>query len=612
MRIRHTLFGKWMAIVLSSTLLFGCLSIQCTAAGQDRASNPDHGLKNPTLTDRVGTWDCIYFGRYWQTDTNGDGQADRSDDKQPIRWRVLSVDGNDAFLLADQILDWQSYDDLNTEKVTWDKSLMRSWLNGYASTENTAGQDYTGDNFINNAFSEDERAAILNTLVDNQLPDFPNKEDCGNDTTDKVYLLSRGEALRPVHGFETRHMSSKTRVTTSTAYAADHGSTGSNWWLRSKGTNGKRYMGTVGPSDDGIGGYVSVLGESAGTLNYGVRPVLHLDLSKRSVWSHAKGINSNGTEIEWVSPAPAETASPAPAETASPAPTATASPTSTPTVSPVPTVPSAPTPTVPVTPTPTVPVTPAPTVPVTPAPTVPVTPAPTMTASPIPTETVSPTPAVTASPAPAETASPAPTVTESPTPAETADPMPIETASPEPIKKVTKKTIGSLKYTVDASKGKRETAVYGVKNKNARSVKIPNKVKIDGKTYKVTGIAKNAFKNMRRLTHVTIGKNVTSIGSGAFKNNTDLAFVLIPDKVSKIGAESFAGCKNLRYIVLKTDKIVSVGAKAFQGVSPKMKVKTTKKKWAKYQKMFTGRGKMPQKALFLIEPVKIYYQGKSY
>ena len=81
--------------------------------------SPSQGrLENPrTDSDGVVTWDCVCFGNYWQEDTNGDGKADKSDGKQPIKikWRVLSVDGEYAFLLADKNLDAREYNDVNTE-----------------------------------------------------------------------------------------------------------------------------------------------------------------------------------------------------------------------------------------------------------------------------------------------------------------------------------------------------------------------------------------------------------------------------------------------------------------------------------------------------------------
>lgn len=49
-------------------------------------------MQNPTFCSDVSTWECVWFGNYWQEDTNGDGKADEKDDKEPIKWRVLNVD----------------------------------------------------------------------------------------------------------------------------------------------------------------------------------------------------------------------------------------------------------------------------------------------------------------------------------------------------------------------------------------------------------------------------------------------------------------------------------------------------------------------------------------
>ena len=93
-----------------------------------QAQAAGYGLSNP-VTDSSGvtTWDCVYFGNYWQEDTNGDGIANQNDEKQPIKWRVLSVDGDDAFLLADQNLDARQYNTSYRDDVTWETcTLLRT------------------------------------------------------------------------------------------------------------------------------------------------------------------------------------------------------------------------------------------------------------------------------------------------------------------------------------------------------------------------------------------------------------------------------------------------------------------------------------------------------
>lgn len=89
------------AVVLSIVLMVSAVLGQLPASTRAATS---YGISNPvTDSEGVTTWDCIWFGNYWQNNETT---------KEPIKWRVLSVDGNDAFLLADQNLDCQPY---NTE-----------------------------------------------------------------------------------------------------------------------------------------------------------------------------------------------------------------------------------------------------------------------------------------------------------------------------------------------------------------------------------------------------------------------------------------------------------------------------------------------------------------
>ena len=145
-----------VAVLIICALFTGILPVGNPAAGKMAAASAmagttaraGYGLNNPrTVSDGVTTWDCVWFGNYWQEDTNGDGEADKNDAKQPIKWRVLSVNGDDAFLVADKNLDCQVYNDTYTS-VTWETSTIRSWLNGYGAGANIAGKDYSSNNFF--------------------------------------------------------------------------------------------------------------------------------------------------------------------------------------------------------------------------------------------------------------------------------------------------------------------------------------------------------------------------------------------------------------------------------------------------------------------------------
>ena len=196
-----------MALVVSSFVL-PVHTMKSSAA----ESTSSYGLSNPTISNGVTTWDCIYFGNYYNC------YQSNISTKKPIKWRVLSVNGNDALLLADQNLDVKPYNDECTA-VTWATCTLRTWLN---------------DTFLNTAFTSAEQAAVKNTTVVNEdNPDFDTEG--GVNTTDKVYLLSIAEASNTAYGFngefmtnsETR-VASESRVAINTTYVAD-------WWLRSPG-----------------------------------------------------------------------------------------------------------------------------------------------------------------------------------------------------------------------------------------------------------------------------------------------------------------------------------------------------------------------------------------
>lgn len=249
------------------------------------SSDKRENIHDPQVAgDGTVTWDCVYFGNYLQEDTNGDGTVDSSDTKQPIKWRVLSVSGNDAFLMADQNLDCAAYNETYID-VTWETCTLRSWLNGYTSSSNAAGLSYSSDNFVNTAFTTEEKSAIYLSRVENK--DNPQYDtEGGNTTWDKVYLLSIDEASNQAYGFYSIfNIASKTRVSTNTAYTAGKRETNSiggvdYWWLRSTGRK-NLYASLVRG-----GGYGDYNGFHVNDNHVVVRPVLHLDLSSSSLWSY--------------------------------------------------------------------------------------------------------------------------------------------------------------------------------------------------------------------------------------------------------------------------------------------------------------------------------------
>ncbi len=129
---------------------------------------------------------------------------------------------------------------------------------------------------------------------------------------------------------------------------------------------------------------------------------------------------------------------------------------------------------------------------------------------------------------------------------------------------------GKAKYKVTKLGPTKGTVTY-VKpaKKKTSNVVVPATATINGVTYKVTAIDKNACKNNKYIKKVTIGNNVT-----------------------KIGAKAFYGCKKLKKLTIKSTKLTTkkVGKKAFGKTAKKMTVKVPKKKVKAYKTMLKKRG----------------------
>lgn len=170
--------------------------------------------------------------------------------------------------------------------------------------------------------------------------------------------------------------------------------------------------------------------------------------------------------------------------------------------------------------------------------------APEATATPVPT--VAPEATATATPVP--TVAPEATATATPTPAaadsgtDAATPTPTATPAPEAGEPEKVVNVGSAQYAV--SKDGTAT-VNKFKVVNAKKVVIPATIKADGKKYKVTKIAANAFAGMKKLESVKIGKNVKIIGENAFSGCIKLKKLTVPANVKTVKKNAFNGCKKI-------------------------------------------------------------------
>ncbi len=170
--------------------------------------------------------DTLTFGHYEQ-----DGDA--TNGKEPIAWRVLDKNDKGQYLiLSEKVLDAQPYNATRTAS-NWEKSTIRSWLNGYDASHNAVGNDYAGANFINAAFTAEEAAKIVASSV----PADPNPKYStpqGDATTDKIFLLSVVEANRYFpddEGVRTEATSYAIQQGVH-AYGSESGHSYAGWWLR--------------------------------------------------------------------------------------------------------------------------------------------------------------------------------------------------------------------------------------------------------------------------------------------------------------------------------------------------------------------------------------------
>ena len=294
---------KKVLVIIVCLLLAGGIKYYSTGNEQEISTAKKDLVENPKIVKDTSveggkkvTWDCIWFGSYPQTkivssskendlystletangwDKNNDiiigkekyHRAKKSYFKyEPIKWRVIKCENGEALLLSDIVLDKQKYNK-RLKKVTWEKSTLRKWLN---------------KKFMNRAFSSSEQEAIRTTKVINE-DNYYYKTDGGNDTLDKIYLLSLSETdEEKEYGFTDSY--GMTIKYSNYADLDDY----QYWWLR---TPGEKNISAAAVDMFGK----AYLGGGESDMELGIRPVLHLNLLATDDYSYAGKITSDGT-----------------------------------------------------------------------------------------------------------------------------------------------------------------------------------------------------------------------------------------------------------------------------------------------------------------------------
>jgi len=154
--------------------------------------------------------------------------------------------------------------------------------------------------------------------------------------------------------------------------------------------------------------------------------------------------------------------------------------------------------------------------------------------------------------------------------------QPIEVDKPAPekpvvdtpkVKKGDTFTKSNIKYKVTST----STVVISKASASIKKATIPATIKYKGTTFKVVSVEANAFKDCKKLTNITIGKNIKTIKTKAFYN-----------------------CKSLKKITVKSTVLSSCGKNAFKGINKKAVITVPKNKLKAYKKLFKNKGQGKQ------------------
>lgn len=193
----------------------------------------------------------IKLGKYEQDNNTSNGSED-------IEWIVLAKDIDKMLVISDKAIDCKPYN-TSSANVTWETCSLRNWLN---------------NDFINSAFSATEKTMISSVKVSaDKNPDYDT--DAGNDTEDKVFLLSIEEANRYFNNDSERRCIPTEYAKANGAFTFEKDDTSNCfWWLRSQGGYSNKSASVVN-SNGTVGKYGNAVDYSGDC----VRPAMWISLT---------------------------------------------------------------------------------------------------------------------------------------------------------------------------------------------------------------------------------------------------------------------------------------------------------------------------------------------
>lgn len=208
-------------------------------------------------------YDDMWFGTYPQNDTSGNQY-------EPIRWKIITQNENEALLIPEKIIDDQAYH--NTSNITWENCSIRSWLR---------------DTFIVDAFTSNQISVILEKTI--HTTGAQGHSD--SDTLEKVFLLSTSE-IDGYSGIMGRAMAQATpyaKAKNGSAIKVRDGN--SPYWLRNLYSSNEAYM----VDYDGYlpWSYAPVYNNFYG----GVRPVFYINLQSPTFQNTSNNVSWDGDNL---------------------------------------------------------------------------------------------------------------------------------------------------------------------------------------------------------------------------------------------------------------------------------------------------------------------------
>ena len=179
---------------------------------KDSAQQKENAMRLRQLSAlrNASVGDVVTFGSYEQDN-------DKNNGKEDIEWIVLAQEKNRLLVISRYGLDVKRFAEY---RATWETSELREWLN---------------NSFLQNAFDAYEQTMIPEVTVRaHKNPKYSTSPNPGNDTQDKIFVLSAKEA-------DEYFASNEERACHATSYARYRGAyvlpdnENCQWWLRTPG-----------------------------------------------------------------------------------------------------------------------------------------------------------------------------------------------------------------------------------------------------------------------------------------------------------------------------------------------------------------------------------------